>query len=168
MIITLTPDDIIKRCLWRAYRRFALRGVPESQIEEIVKENKPISMDEEMAYVIGLLKVIETDNLKHRFNTHIMDVLRIKSTIQQNEVYISVRVVEMELDSFKKRFPTYWESTTNYENALVELTEHIQKIQDRLPEVEIHEFKQKTQDRMIKYYSSKDIKKIVEKVEKGQ
>ncbi len=163
MIITLTPDDIIKRCLWRAYRRFALRGIPESKIIVIVKENKPISIDEEMAYVIGLLKVIETDNLKHRFDSHIMDILRIKSTIQQNEVYISVRVVEMELDGFKKRFPAYWEPTTNYETALVELNEYIQNIQAKLPEIEIHEFKVKMKDIMVKYYSSKEIKKLIEK-----
>jgi len=165
MIITLTPDDIIKRCLWRAYRRFALRGIPEAEIEAIVKENKPISMDEEMAYVIGLLKVIETDNLKHRFDAHMMDILRIKSTIQQNEVYISVRVIEMELDGFKKRFPAYWAPTTNYETALEELNKYIENIQTKVPDVEIHEFKAKTQDRMVKYFSSKEIKKLIEKTQ---
>jgi len=151
MIITLTPDDIIKRCLWRAYRRFTLRGIPEAEIEKIVKENKPISMDEDMAYVIGLLKVIETDNLKHRFDSHMMDILRIKSTIQENEVYISVRVIGMELDGFKKRFPAYWKPNTNYESALVDLNEYIEKIQEKITEVEIHEFKAKAQDRMVKY-----------------
>jgi len=163
MIITLTPDDIIKRCLWRAYRRFALRGIPEAEIEEIVKDNKPISMDEEMAYVIGLLKVIETDNLKHRFDAHMMDILRIKSTIQENEVYISVRVIEMELDGFKKRFPAYWTPGTNYEKALAELNVYIENIQEKIPEIEIYEFKAKAQDRMVKYFSSKEIKKLIEK-----
>lgn len=165
MIITLTPDDIIKRCLWRSYRRFALRGTSEAQIEEIVKENKPISMDEEMAYVIGLLKVIETDNLKHRFDSHMMDILRIKSTIQENEVYISVRVIEMELDGFKKRFPSYWSPSNNYQDALIELNAYIEYIQEKLPNIEVHEFKAKNQDRFVKYFSSKDIKKLIEKTD---
>ena len=161
MIITITPDDIIRRCLWSSYRRFALRGKSESEIEKIIKENKPISMDEEMGYVIGLLKVIETDNLVHRFDSHIIDMLKIKSTIQQNEVYISVRVIEMELDGFKKRFPQYWEPEMNYERSLKELKSYIDKIQEKLPDLKIYEFKVK--DRMVKYYSSKDIKKLIEK-----
>jgi len=161
MIITLTPDDIIKRCLWTSYRRFSLRGTPESEIEKIVKENKPISIDEEMAYVIGLLKVIETDNLIHRFDSHMMDVLRIKSTIQQNEVYISVRVIELELEGFKKRFPSYWEKNITYEKSLSDLIKYIEKIQEKIPELEIFEFKVK--DRMVKYHSSKNIKKLIEK-----
>jgi hypothetical protein len=161
MIITLTPDDIIRRCLWTSYRRFSLRGIPEAKIEKIVKENKPISMDEEMAYVIGLLKVIETDNLIHRFDSHMMEILRIKSTIQQNEVYISMRLIEMELESFKKRFPHYWSPDTNYETSLEEMKIYIAKIQEQIPNITIHEFKVK--ERMVKYLSSKDVKKVIEK-----
>ena len=160
-IITITPDDIIRRCLWASYRRFSLRGTPESKIEIIVKENKPISMDEELAYVIGLLKVIETDNLIHRFDSHMMEILRIKSTIQETEVYISMRVIDMELDNFKKRFPIYWQPDSNYETSLVELKEYITKIQAQIPGVEIQEFKVK--DRMVKYFSSKSVKKLIEK-----
>jgi hypothetical protein len=161
MIITITPDDIIKRCLWSSYRRFSLRGIPEAKVELIVKENKPISIDEELAYVIGLLKVIETDNLIHRFDSHMMEILRIKSTIQQNEVYISMRVVEMELDNFKKRFPSYWIPDSNYEKSLVELKEYVESIQAQIPDVEILEFKVK--ERMVKYFSSKVIKKLIKK-----
>lgn len=161
MIITLTPNDIIKRCLWRSYKRFALRGTPESEIENIIKENKPISLDEEMAYVIGLLRVIETDNLIHRFDSHIFDILRIKSTIQEDEVCISVRVIEMEIEGFKKRFPSYWKPELNYEKALIELIKYIGLIQKKLSDIEIHEYKVK--ERMVKYYLSKDIKKLIEK-----
>jgi len=161
MIITITPDDIIRRCLWTSYRRFSLRGIPESQIEKIVKENKPISMDEEMAYVIGLLKVIETDNLIHRFDSHMMEILRIKSTIQQNEVYVSMRLIEMELESFKKRFPHYWIPDTNYKKSLDDLNIYIEKIQKQSPNIAIHEFKVK--ERMVKYLSSKEVKKMIEK-----
>lgn len=162
MIITITPDDIIKRCLWKAYKRFALRNVTEDEIEKIVKENKPISLDEEMAYVIGLLKVIETDNLVHKFDTHIIDILRIKSTIQNNDVFISKRIIEMEIDNYIKRFPNYWKPDKNYDKSLSDLALYIDKIKENIVNVEISEFKVK--DRIVKYYSSKSIKKLIEKI----
>ena len=162
MIITLTPDDIIKRCLWKSYRRFALRGLPESEIEEIVKENKPISLEEDMAYVIGLLKVIETDNLVHRFDSHILDnILRIKSTIQEDNVVISVRVIEMEFDNFIKRFPDYWEPGENFQKGLEDLEVYVSALKEKLVDIPIYEYKVKY--RMVKYYLSKDIKKLIEK-----
>lgn len=161
MIITLTPNDIIKRCLWTAYKKFSLRDKSESEIEKIVKEDKLISMDEEMAYVIGLLKVIETDNLTYRFNNHIIDILKIKSTIFNNDVYISVRVIETELNIFKKRFPNYWKPESDYEKGLTELNQYIERIQKSLPDVVIFEFKVK--DRFVRYFSSKVIKKLIEK-----
>jgi hypothetical protein len=168
MIITLTPDDIIKRCLWTSYRRFVknnegihLRDLPEVEIEEIVKENKLISLSEDDAYAIGLLKVIETDNLVHRFDKHMIDILNMKSTIFNGDVYISVRLIENELDGFKKRFPSYWKPATNYQTALSNLNEYLRKIEENLPSIQIFEFKVK--DKTIRYFQSKDIKKLIEK-----
>lgn len=163
MIITLTPDDIIKRCLWSAYKKFSLirEGLSESDIEEVVKENKPISLSEEDAYVIGLLRVIETDNLVHRFDSHMIDILKIKSTIFNNEVYISVRLIEAEIDGFRKRFPSYWKPATNYVTAMSDLNDYLKKIEDVLPSLTIYEFKVK--DKIVKYFLSKDVKKLIEK-----
>ena len=149
MIITLTPEDLIRRCLWSDYKRFVLKDKSEQEIQILVKENKPIVLSENDAYAVGLLKVIETDNLVHRFTVHMKEMINIKSTIFDKNVYMSVKIVENELESFKKRFPEYWEADTVYEKSIADLIRHI-----------IFEFKIK--DKKVRYFQSKDIKKMIE------
>lgn len=159
MIITVNPEDLIKRCLWSDYKRFVLKSKSEQEIQVIVKENKPIVLSENDAYAIGLLKVIETDNLIHRFTVHMRDMINIKSTIFDKNVYLSVRVVENELEYFKKRFPIYWEPNSTYQTAIDDLIEHISNLQELVKDIEIYEFKIK--DKNVRYYLSKDIKKMI-------
>jgi hypothetical protein len=160
MILTLCPDDIIKRGLWSDYKRFVLKSKSEQEIKIMVKENKPIVLSENDAYAIGLLKVIETDNLIHRFTVHMKEMLNIKSTIFDKNVFISVKIIENELESFKKRFPEYWDADIEYRDAIVELKNHIEKLQTSVTLYEIFEFKIK--ERKVRYYQSKDIKKMID------
>lgn len=160
MILSLTIDDILKRGLWSDYKRFVLKNKSEQEIKMIVKENKPIVLSENDAYAIGLLKVIETDNLIHRFTVHMKEMLNIKSTIFDKNVFISVKIIENELESFKKRFPDYWEADIEYRDAIIDLKAHIEKLQASVALYEIFEFKIK--DRKVRYYQSKDIKKMIE------
>jgi hypothetical protein len=159
MIITVTPEDLIRRCLWSDYKRFVLKNKVEDEIRTIVKENKPIVLSENDAYVIGLLKVIETDNLIHRFTVHMKELINIKSNIFNKNVYLSVRIVDNELDNFKKRFPDYWEPNIVYEKSLVKLYEFIDELKKSISELEIFIFEIKNKE--VKYYQSKDIKKLI-------
>jgi len=159
LIITITPEDLIRRCLWSNYKRFVLKDKVEQEIRLIVKENKPLALSENDAYVIGLLKVIETDNLIHRFIVHMKEIINIKSNIFNKNVYLSIKVVENELESFKKRFPDYWEADPVYKKSIADVIEYICGLQDLIKNLEIHEFKIK--DKTVKYYQSKDIKKIL-------
>ena len=160
MIITLTIDDIFRRCLWSDYKRFVLKDKNEQEIQAIVKENKPIVISENDANAIGLLKTIETDNLVHRFTVHMKDMISIKSNIFDKNVYLSVRIVENELESFKKRFPDYWDSDPVYTESIVDLNNFICNLQQQIKTFEAYEFKIK--DKKIRYYLSKDIKKMIE------
>lgn len=160
MIITVTPEDLIKRCLWSDYKRFVLKDKSELEVQQIVKENKPISLTENDGYAIGLLKVIETDNLIHRFIVHMKDVINIKSSIFDKNVYLSVKIVENELESFKKRFPEYWDSDVVYKSAIEDLIVFITELQETIKSFEIYEFKVK--EKKVRYYASKDIKKLIE------
>ena len=160
MILTVTPEDLIRRCLWSDYKRFALNKKSEQELQNLVKENKPISMPEDLAYAIGLLKVIETDNLIHRFTVHMKEMINIKSTIFDKNVYISVKIIENELESFKKRFPDYWVADSVYEKSVKELVAHIVEYQNMIKKFQVFEFKVK--DKTIKVFQSKDIKKMIE------
>lgn len=160
MILTLTPEDIIRRCLWSDYKRFVLKDKSEQEIQIIIKENKPIVLTENDGYAIGLLKVIETDNLIHRFKIHMKEMINIKSSIFDKNVYMSVKVVENELESFKKRFPDSWIADSVYEEAISDLNVHINQLQALIKTFETFEFRVK--DKKVKYFQSKDIKKMIE------
>lgn len=159
MIITLTPDDIIRRGLWLDYKKFSLRDKNEGEIQVIVKDNKPVSISEELGYVMGLLKVIETDNLVHRFSTHMIEILKIKSNIFEKNVFISVKIIENELISFRKRFPDYWQADLTYEKSIKALNKFIDEIELAIKDFQIFEFKVK--DKKVKYFQSKDIKNLI-------
>jgi hypothetical protein len=160
MIITVTPEDLIRRCLWSDFKRFVLKDKSEQEIQLFVKENKPIVLTEEQAYAIGLLKIIETDNLVHRFTVHMKEMIIQKSTIFDKNVYISVKIIENELESFKKRFPDYWVSDSTYEKAIFDVNNHIVNLQALIKTFEIFEFKVK--DKKVRYFQSRDIKKMIE------
>jgi hypothetical protein len=160
MIITVTPEDLIRRCLWSDYKRFVLKDKSEQEIQILVKENKPIVLTENDGYAIGLLKIIETDNLVHRFTVHMKEMINIKSTIFDKNVYMSVKIVENELESFKKRFPDYWEADSVYEKSIKDVINHIIQLQALIKSFEIFEFKIK--DKKVRYFQSKDIKKMIE------
>lgn len=160
MILTVTIEDIIKRCLWSDYKRFVLKDKSEQEIQKLIKENKPLILSENDAYAIGLLKCIETDNLIHRFTIHMKDMINIKSTIFDKNVFIAVKIIENELESFRKRFPDYWVADSVYEKSIIELNLHITKLQNSIKTFEIFEFNIK--DKKVRYFSSKDIKKMIE------
>ena len=160
MIITITPEDIIRRCLWSDYKRFVLKDKSEQEIQNIIAENKPIVLTENDGYAIGLLKIIETDNLIHRFTVHMKEMINMKSTIFDKNVYISVKIVENEFESFKKRFPDYWNADSIYKKSLKDLNDHILNLQNIIKDFEIFEFKIK--DKKVKFFQSRDIRKIVE------
>ena len=73
---------------------------------------------------------------------------------------MSVKIVENELESFKKRFPEYWEADTVYEKSIADLIRHIIQLQSLVKTFEIFEFKIK--DKKVRYFQSKDIKKMIE------
>ena len=41
MQIIITPEDIIKRCLWLEYKRFCLKDKDDGETKKIIEENKP-------------------------------------------------------------------------------------------------------------------------------
>ena len=136
MNIVLTPEDIIRRCLWSEYKKFILKDKNEKEIEEIIKKNQPFSLSENDAYVIGFIKIIETINLIHRFKIHINEVLEVKSTIQEvpinedennkeKKVLINKSVMLNECITFKDRFPHYYNADSDFNKAVEEVNEFV-------------------------------------------
>ena len=103
MQILVTPEDLIRRCVWDNYVYYIVGS--EKEAEKLLKENSVFEISERDALVIGLLKVIETDNLIFKFNTHIVEILSNKSAKEKELLLMRKRTFDTAVDKFLDKFP---------------------------------------------------------------
>ena len=159
MQIIVTPNDIIQRCLWDKYKKFCLYDKEEKEIEKIIENNKPISLSENDAYVIGLLKIIETDNFVHRFNEDIIDYLQIKSSIVNDDLYINKTSISKFVNTYLDKFPEYYKPNLSYRKGIDDLVDYVTDIKTHMDNLETINIKNK--EKLLAYYMSKDVKKLL-------
>lgn len=135
MKIILCAEDIVKRCLWDSYTYYIVGS--DKEAEKILKENKEFELSERDAIVLGLLKVMETDNLVHRFNDYMVHFLTIKSIKEKDEVLVRKRSVEIAIEKFLDKFPDYWIPPANYANALKDLVSYIDSLKEKIENLEV-------------------------------
>jgi len=157
MKINVLPEDLVKRCVWDHYIYYVVGSDKEG--EKMLKENKEIEISERDALVIGLLKVIETDNLIHRFNTYVVDLLTNKSINNQNQTLIRKKTLDVSVDKFLDKFPDYWTPDLVYKRSLTELVDYIDKFKTNIEILEII----KVTDQMgtYEFLISNNVKKLL-------
>lgn len=157
MKIKIYPEDVVKLCLWDNYVYYILGS--EKEAEKILKENKEFEISERDALVIGLLKVIETENLIHKFNTYLVELLTNKSIKEKDFLLIRKKTLDLSVDKFVDKFPDYWEPSIGYVKALKDLIEYIDDIKIEIEKLEIH----KIVDKNVTYefYNSNTVKKLL-------
>ena len=118
-----------------------------------------MSISERDALIIGLLKVIETDNLIHKFNTYVIEMLTNKSIKEKDYLLIRKKTFDSAVDKFVDKFPDYWEPSAIWTKSLRELIDYIQNIKLDMEKLEVH----KIVDKNITYefYNSNNIKKLL-------
>ena len=157
MTIKIYPEDIIRRCVWDNYTYYVIGS--EKEAEKILKENKEVEISERDALIIGLLKVIETDNLIHKFNTYLVELLTNKSIKEKDYLLIRKKTLDLSVDKFLDKFPDYWIPTPSYVSALKDLVKYIDNIKLEIEELEVH----KIVDKNVTYefYNSNAAKKLL-------
>jgi hypothetical protein len=158
MTINIYPEDIVRRCLWDTYVYYVIGG-SDKEAERILKENKEIAMSEQDALVIGLLKVIETDNLIFKFNTYIAELLSNRSSKVNEYLLIRKKTFDSAIEKFVDKFPDYWVPSLSYIHSLKELVEYVDAMKLEVEKLEIH----KVVDKNVTYefYNSATIKKML-------
>ena len=158
MTINIYPEDIVRRCLWDTYVYYVIGG-SEKEAERVLKENKEIAMSEQDALVIGLLKVIETDNLIFKFNTYIAELLSNRSSKVNEYLLIRKKTFDSAIEKFVDKFPDYWVPGLSYVHSLKELVEYVEAMKVEVEKLEIH----KVVDKNVTYefYNSAIIKKLL-------
>ena len=136
MKIQIFPEDIVKRCLWDSYTYYVVGS--EKEAEKILRENKEFELSERDAIIIGLLKVIETDNLIHRFNDYFMHFLNNRSMKDKDTFLIKKKSLEVNMNKFLDKFPDYWVPDVVYKKSLTELVDYIGDFKSKVDKIEIH------------------------------
>lgn len=157
MIIKIYPDDIVRLCLWGNYAYYIVGS--EKEAEKILKENKEFELSERDALVIGLLKIIETNNLIHKFNNYITEQLFNKSIKEKDILLIKKKTFDAAFDKFLDKFPSYWEPSSIWVKSLKELREYIHLMKDDISKLEIYNVVDKNIN--IEFYNSNHIKKLL-------
>jgi hypothetical protein len=157
MQIKVYPADIVKRCCWDSYVYYVLGSEKEAQ--RMLEENLEMEISERDALVIGLLKVIETDNLIHKFNTYIYEILTNRSTTVNGKALIRKKLIDVSIDKFLDKFPPYWSPSKNWIEALKELTIYVNNIKQDISKLEVHTIIDK--NLTVEFYGSSNLKKLL-------
>jgi len=157
MTIKIYPEDIVRMCLWDNYVYYIVGS--EKEAEKILKENAEMEIPERDALVIGLLKIIETDNLIHKFNTYIMEFLTNKSIKHNDYTLVRKRTFDLSVDKFVDKFPDYWVPSSYWSKSLKDLVDYVEVMKVDIEKIEIH----KVVDKNVTYefYNSNNIKKLL-------
>ena len=144
-------------CLWDHYVYYIIGS--EKEAEKLLKENEEMELSERDALVIGLLKVIETDNLIHKFNTYVMEFLTNKSIKEKEYLLVRKKTFDLALDKFVDKFPDHWEPNSYWSRSLKELVEYVEAMKILIEKLEIH----KIVDKNVTYefYNSNNVKKLL-------
>jgi len=157
MQIRVFPNDLIVRCLWDSYVYYVLGS--DRDAEQLLKENVEFEISERDALVIGLLKVIETSNLVHKFNTYVVEFLTNKSINQGKDVLVRKKGLESVIDKFLDKFPDYWIPNTEYKKSLTELVDYIEVFKTGVEKIDI--IKVTDQFGTHEYLNSNNVKKLL-------
>jgi hypothetical protein len=157
MEISIFPEELVKRCVWDNYTYYILGS--EKEAEKILKENQKMSITERDALIIGLLKVIETDNLIHKFNTYVVEILTNKSIKEKDLLLMRKKTFDTAIDKFLDKFPDYWEPNVLWSKSLRDLVDSINEMKTGLEKIEIH----KIVDKNVTYefYNSNNVRKLL-------
>jgi len=162
MKIVLLPEDLIKRCLYSKYKKFVLKDMPKEDIDKWIIENKPLEISENDAFVIGLLKVIETDNLTHRFNLFIDDFLKIKSTIYENKVMINKSSLLKEILEFKDMFPEAYKPGAYYQEEINKMKKYVVDVYEQVDNFETTLITMRD-NKVFTFVTSSDVQKLIKR-----
>jgi len=157
MKITLCAEDIVKRCLWDTFTYYIIGS--EKEAEKILRENREFEISERDAIVIGLLKVMETDNLIHRFNDYLIHFLTVRSLKEKDNFLIKKKSVETSIEKFLDKFPTYWDPNIVYKQSLKDLIEYTDDLKNKISKLEI--IKLTVQNVNYEFYNTNAVKKLL-------
>lgn len=157
MKITITPSDIIERCVWDAYEYYVLDKSVD--VDQHILENKEFEISEKDALVIGVLKCVETDNLVHRFNLYLEHYMNNRSYRVSESYKVRKKGLLPHIMDFKKKFPKTWKPNKLYQQGLDDVLVYVDKIYKEVDELPVEKVTEK--NILHEYINCNAIKKLL-------
>lgn len=136
MQIKIYPEELVRCGVWDSFTYYLIGDEKKSQ--KILEENIEFELSEKDALIIGILKVLETPNLIHRFNQFVTDYLNIKSQRQGKILIVRKKGILGATDKFLNKYPDYWTPNSEYEKGLTDLVSYLSDFRDGVEKLEIH------------------------------
>jgi hypothetical protein len=160
MKILIKPEDIVKRCLWESYQDYILKGKMKNA-EEYFKKNEEFEISEEDALVIGLIKVLETPKISHRFKQNFAHYMNLKVIKNGVTYYCNKGTMNDFIQKFKNNFPVEYVCSDNkFKKGINEGMEFVQSFEDQINKLANHTVI--INDTKQTCYAASDLKKILD------
>lgn len=150
MEIKIKPSDLIHRFIWDKYEYFCLEEQNSVEIADIIKKNEEFIINENDAFVIGLINVIYTPEIIYKFKQFLLELLANKSfefddeTDGKKKLFINQQIFTYSINSFKNKIPKNWESLdiefNNQYHELPSKYEFFLNSLDKLQSIEIQDW----------------------------
>lgn len=158
MKIILKPSDLVKLCLYDNFTTYVIGNTDRAN--NLLEEDLDFELSHNDALVIGLLKVIETDHLIHKFNDYMVNILMTKSFNYEGKAHIKKSIIDKVIENFLAKFPKNWKPEINYKNRYDDLVIYLDKVKNIFDSLEYKTIIIK--NKKVEVYSSPEINKSLE------
>jgi len=131
MRILITPKQLVELCVWDDYIYFCL-DTKKVNVKELLDENVEFEIDQKDALVIGLTKVIETNNFIHKFNEYLMHLISIKSSKQETTFMCKKHLITPAIIKFKNKFPAEYTPGDYYKQDLADVLKYVDDVYEKV------------------------------------
>lgn len=143
MKIIVKPSDLIRRLVWDKYTYFVLSKLTKADIREIVKNDKEFEINEQDAFIIGLLNTIYTPELNYKFKQYLREILDNKSfkhKTDNDRLYITKQILLTNAIKFLSKFPENWQDVNQqFNDELKQLDKNLDQFISNIEQLEITE-----------------------------
>ena len=135
MRIITKPSELVEMCVWDDYTYYCLDKSKDPV--ELLKNDEEFEINQEDALVCGILKIIETNNIPHKFNEYVNHFLSVRSTKVENSFMIRKSILLNHVEKFKKKFPPEYEPSIMFKQPISETLTYCDEILSKLEELDI-------------------------------
>jgi ribosomal protein L19 len=116
MKLTITPSELVEMCVWDDYSYYCL----DKKVDPLalLEANEEFTIEQNDALVCGILKIIENNNIPHKFNEYVGHFLSVRSSKVEKSFMIRKSILLSHIEKFSKKFPPEFKPSIIYKKPI--------------------------------------------------